>query len=50
MVLGNNFELEVDNKALELILKNPLSKPPARIQRWLLRLSPYSYTVKHIPG
>ena len=49
-LLGNTFVLEVDNKALELILKNPLSKPPARIQRWQLRLSAFTYTVKHIPG
>ena len=49
-LLDNNFELEDDYKALQLIFKNPLSKPPARIQRWQLRLSPFSYTVKHIPG
>jgi transposase InsO family protein len=49
-LLGNSFELRVDNKALELILRNPLSKPPARIQRWQLRLAPYDYEVIHIPG
>ena len=26
------------------------SKPSARISRWVLRLQPYRYTVKHIPG
>jgi hypothetical protein len=33
-LLGHKFELHIDNKALALILDNPLSKPPARIQRW----------------
>ena len=49
-LLGNHFRLRIDNKALELILNNPLSKPPARIQRWKLRLAPYDFEVEHIPG
>jgi hypothetical protein len=28
-LLGHKFELHIDNKALALILDNPLSKPPA---------------------
>ena len=35
---------------MELIFKNPLSKPPARILRWALRVSSFNYTIKHKPG
>ena len=45
-----DFELETDNKPLELIYHNPRSRSPARIERWLLRLADYSFTVKHLPG
>ena len=45
-----DFELETDNKPLELIYRNPRSRPPARIERWLLRLADYNFTVKHLPG
>lgn len=34
---GLNFELVTDHKPLEAIFK-PTSKPPARIERWVLRL------------
>ena len=38
ILLGQKFELHIDNKAFQLILKNPLSKPP------------FEYEVVHIPG
>ena len=41
---------DFDNKPLELIYRNPRSRPPARIERWLLRLADYNFTVKHLPG
>ena len=44
-----DFELLTDHKALESIFK-PKSKPCARIERWVLRLMPYRFTVKAIPG
>ena len=47
---GSEFELFCDNKAVTLIISNPLSKPPARIQRWELRLSPFNFKIIHIPG
>ena len=47
---GSQFELRSDHKPLELIFNNPKSRPPARIERWALRLQPYCFTVKHIPG
>ena len=44
-----DFGLETDHKPLELIYRNPRSRPPARIERWLLRLADYNFTVKHLP-
>ena len=39
-----------DHKPLQLVLNNPYSKPPARIERWGLRLQPKRFTVIHRPG
>ena len=47
---GADFEIVTDHKPLELIFNNPNSKPPARIQRWALRLQAYTFTVKYKPG
>lgn len=49
-LLGNSFRLITDNKAVSLIFKNPLSKPPARKQRWSLRLYGFDFEVEHRPG
>ncbi|CAF1043728.1 unnamed protein product [Brachionus calyciflorus] len=49
-LVGIFFDLIIDNKAVFLILKNPLSNPPARIQRWALRLSSFNFNVIHRPG
>ena len=46
---GINFDLVTDHKALETIY-SPRSKPSARIERWVLRLQPYSFKVKYVPG
>ena len=46
---GIDVELLTDHKPLEFIYSRK-SKPSARISRWVLRLQPYRYTVKHIPG
>ena len=43
------FELLTDHKPLEVIYSSQ-SKPSARIERWVLRLQPYHFTVKHVPG
>ena len=44
------FILISDHKPLEWIFNNPKSKPPARIERWSLRLQPYNYTVRYKAG
>lgn len=47
--LGKNFELYTDHKPLE-VLFGPKSKPNARIERWILRLQNFDYTIKYIRG
>ena len=47
---GNPFILVTDHKALEVIWNNPRSKPPARIERWGLRLQPYNFRVEYRKG
>jgi hypothetical protein len=49
-LIGKEFELIVDNKAIELIYNNPNSKPSARLERWGLRLLPFHFKIKHQPG
>ena len=48
-VYGRQFELETDDKPIECILGR-LSKPSARIERWVLRLQGYDYKVVYLPG
>ena len=42
--------METDNRALQLIINNPSSNPPARIRRYTLRLAPFKFTIVHRPG
>ena len=42
--------LYTDHKPLELIYENPMSKPPARIERWMLRLQEYDFKVVYKSG
>ena len=46
-LFGKPFDLETDNRAIQLILSNPNSKPPAR---WALRMDEFDYKVIHKPG
>ena len=48
-VYGMKFVVETDDKPLEVI-SGPRSRPCARIERWVLRLQPYDFSVKHRPG
>ena len=42
--------LITDHKPLEIIYGSNKSKPSARIERWVLRLQPYSFKVLYKPG
>lgn len=46
---GLEFELVTDHKPLEAIFK-PTSKPPARIERWVLRLQAFKFKVIYQAG
>ena len=46
---GITFELVTDHKPLEVIYSKN-STPSARIQRWVLRLQSYDFTVRYRPG
>jgi hypothetical protein len=49
---GKSFEMETDHRPLEYIFKpKSTGKPtPARVERWLLRLQEYDFTVIYRPG
>lgn len=47
---GGHFVLHTDCKPVEMILNNKKSRPPARIERWNLRLQEYSFTTVHTKG
>lgn len=49
-LFGNKFTLITDAKALENIYGNPKSRPPARLERWRMRLQAYDFDVKYRPG
>ena len=44
------FDLITDHQPLQMIYGNPRAKLPARIERWGLRLMPYSFKVVHCHG
>ena len=46
---GGKFTLITDCKPIEMIL-NPASKPPARIERWYLRLQDFDFSVQYVKG
>ena len=45
-----HFTLYTDHKPLEMVFGNLNSKPPARLERWRLRLQSYDFEVKYRPG
>ena len=46
---GTEFTIYTDHKPLEIIY-SPQRKPPARIERWALRLQPYRFKIQYTPG
>ena len=49
-VFGAPFTLITDHKPSQLIYNNPQSRPPARIERWFLRLQQYDFQVIYKKG
>ena len=49
-LFGKPFTLVTDNRAIQLIFGNSAARPPARIERWALRLTQFEYTIVHQPG
>ena len=47
---GQKVRVITDHKPVQLIWNNPASKPPARIERWSLRLQPYNLEIIYRPG
>ena len=47
---GGHFTLYTDCKPVELIFNNKRSRPPARIERWNLRLQEYNFTTVYTRG
>ena len=48
-LIGTEFDLLTDHKPLQFMYA-PTGKPPARVERWVLRMQPYKYRIKHVPG
>ena len=49
-LIGSKFTLITDNRAVQLIFNNAASRPPARIERWALRLTQFDFDICHRPG
>ena len=49
-IYGKPVTVYTDHKPLVTIYGNPNSKPPARIERWALKLQPYQLTVRYRRG
>ena len=47
---GREVTVVTDHKPLEAIFNNPYSKPPPRIERWLVKLQDFLLRVKYSPG
>ena len=47
---GGKFTLLTDCKPIQMILNNPASRPPARIERWYLRVQDFDFDVVYLKG
>lgn len=50
ILCGAHFTLYTDCKPVEMILGNPKSKPPARIERWNLTIQDFDFNVVFTSG
>ena len=49
-LIGSSFIIETDHQPLLPLFNNPHSRPPMRIERWLLYLQQFDYRLIHCPG
>ena len=49
VIYGEEFKVIADHQPLLALLKNPTSKPSARIERWHMELQQYRFTVEYHP-
>lgn len=49
-VYGRHVMVQSDHKPLESIMKKPLAAAPPRLQRMILQLQKYDFTIVHHPG
>ena len=49
-IYGSKTAIVSDHKPLESIMKKPLSRAPARLQRMMLRLQKYDFELTYCPG
>ena len=50
IVIGSTCTVETDHKPLLPLFNQPHSRPPMRIERWLLYLQQFDFELKYIPG
>jgi hypothetical protein len=48
-LVGKSFLLRTDHAALAKLLRRDLP-PTSRVERWILRLSEYVFSIEHQPG
>jgi len=49
-LIGARFEIQTDHMPLIPMFTKPHSRPPMRIERWLLYLQQFDYTIEYCPG
>ncbi|XP_062403787.1 uncharacterized protein K02A2.6-like [Sardina pilchardus] len=49
-LIGCEFKIQTDHKALIKVLSSNSNPPSARVERWLLYLQQFTYELIHIPG
>lgn len=47
---GGVFKVVTDHRPLVPLFNNPHSKPPTRIERWMIKLLEYNFEVEYQPG
>ena len=49
-LIGSSFIIETDHQPLLSLFNNPHSRPPMRIERWLLYLQQFDFKLMYCPG